>query len=416
MGILSAAISSSVTSSKAKATPYNVEKALPCPTHLALLNSYLTTIGKDKEGNEFACSGIAMGKIALFFGPSQSGKTTMAIQVANAMAENIDAEVERQVTDIVILDFERSSQNISARVKSITGIDDETFDSRFTVIKGEFMTTEWLKKFIFDIVAAKKELKAADMIPWLDEKGEEIKIYPPTILIVDSIPSIRPQEVLDNPDLDNNMVGGALAKANSGLLVSIISLLESYNITILAINHTTKKIKTNMYVKEDGIFPGLPDDVNLPGGNKWGFYASYGFWLRPGAEMKEDADFYVAGRNVEVRILKSRSSSNTYRLKFALTAKQGFNDAITNYNYLKDNKYFAAASSRSSTLPGLEKYKLTARKFVELYYSDSEFQKAWDERVEEIYDQEVEQRNNPSLVAKSASVAKSKVTEEFEEE
>ena len=127
MGILSSAISSSVSSSKAKTTPYNVENAIPCPTNLALLNSYLTTFSKDKDGNEFACSGIAMGKISLFFGPSQSGKTTMAIQIANGMAETIDEEVGRQVTDVIILDFERSSQNIGARVRTITGIEEEPF-------------------------------------------------------------------------------------------------------------------------------------------------------------------------------------------------------------------------------------------------------------------------------------------------
>lgn len=387
MGVLNKALNArkEADKKKYKSSPYSVANAMPIPTGFPVLDARLSTVAKDsKSGEQFVLPGLSMGKLTLAVGNSQSGKSTIAYQIASNMANYVDEVAGSQVSDIVVLDFERSTNNLQARIESITGTAEEDFDTRFTVIKENYMSTEWLKDFFFSIKEAKSKLTAADMVDWQDEDGQPIKIYPPTFVIVDSIPSIRTIDVMEDATLDNNMVGGKIANANNSMLIAVNSFFEEYNINVIAINHVTKKIKVNAYGPREVILPGLPEDVNLPGGNKWVFYSSYAFWLTSGAEYKEDKDFYEAGRKTSFRMLKTRSGFNNDRLEFFLSAKVGFSAAITTFLWLKEEGYLQGGGRSGFTLKGLEGYAFTQKSFVEQYYNDEEFRTAFDEKVDEI--------------------------------
>jgi hypothetical protein len=196
---------------------------------------------------------------------------------------------------------------------------------------------------------------------------------------------MKPLEVVEDPDLDNNMIPGKMAAANKAMLTSIVSLLEQYNITILAINHITTKIVTNKYAPRKVQLPGLGDDENLPGGNCWSFMPSYVFKLTSGAEMKADKDLQIEGRMTEVRFIKTRSGFNNNREKFVLTAKKGFSNVLANFMHLKENGFLVGGGKAGFSLKGHEQWRFTQKNFIGLYNSDEEFQNAFNEVISEVY-------------------------------
>lgn len=174
--------------------------------------------------------------------------------------------------DVIIFDYEKASNNLPERVQTICGIDENEFEEKFSVVSNEGMDVTTLQNFIIDIVKIKRELAKEDMVDWYDEHLNPIKIYPPTVLIVDSIARIRTDS---DEDDSNNMTGAAAAKKNSEMLAVLTKYAIDYNITIIAINHITTKVITNKYAKYDPVLSGLSVEENLPGGIKWAFDASY---------------------------------------------------------------------------------------------------------------------------------------------
>ena len=228
------------------------------------------------------------------------------------------------------------------------------------------------------------------MVDWYDVNGNEIKIYPPTVVILDSIPSMKPEEVLTDASLDNNMVAGKMAASNSNALKSIVALLETYNITIFGLNHITTKIVTNKYAPRKIQLPGLGDDENLPGGNGWVFMPSYVFKLTSGAELKVDKDF-VEGRYTELRILKTRSGFNNKRLKFVLAAKNGFSNPHTLLEFAKENKLLKGGGRGGYSIDSHDA-SFSLKNFYKLYMGDESFKEAFDTEISEFLSAQVDAR------------------------
>jgi RecA/RadA recombinase len=388
-----------------KILPGSVTEALSIQTGFDIIDYRCATICINEDGEEFLNLGLPMGKIIEAIGNSQGGKSTLIAQIAWAMASPLNG-------DIVYCDFERGLNNPEARLRQITGCSEEEYHNTFTIFNQIDLTTEFFKKLIFDIAEMKKKLTAKDMVEWLDFKGNTIKIYPPTIVILDSVPAMKPKEVVENPDLDNNMIPGKMAASNKAMLTSVVSILEQYNITILAINHITTKINTNAYAPRKVQLPGLGDDENLPGGNCWSFMPSYVFKLTSGAEMKADKDLQIEGRATDVRFIKTRSGFNNSREKFILTAKKGFSNVLANFMHLKENGFLVGGGKSGFSLKGHEEWKFTQKQFIYLYNSDEGFQEAFNSVINEVYSGFVQDK----YTELDGSSSENELAEEFGEE
>jgi hypothetical protein len=275
------------------------------------------------------------------------------------------------------------------RYRQINQCSKEDYENTVALYKHADMSTEFFKKVIFDIVEMKKELKKSDMLEWMDTSGETIYIYPPTVILVDSIPSVKPEEVLKDASLDNNMIASKMAAANNNILLTIVNLLETYNITVFGINHLSKKIIINQYNKPKPIYPGMPEDENLPGGKGWHYMPSYVFRVNAGAELKADKDF-VEGRETEIRLIKTRSGFNNKRLPFILSGKIGFSKAHTIVNWAKKEKLLTGSGQKYS-FEGTN-IEFSMKKFEGIYNSNDEFREAFDSMVIEHLEAQVVER------------------------
>lgn len=211
-----------------KKTEGSSQDLMHVPTGYDSVDVYGGTVSFSDEGETLLNYGLPLGKLTLFVGNSQGGKTTLSIQIADNIAAQLDG-------DVVLADFERGTVDHQSRITTICGITAEDYKSRWTILRNPNMSTEYFKKFIFKIAEMKKKLTTKQMVDWQDLRGNNVKIYPPTIVILDSIPAMKPDEVLASADLDNNMIGGKMAAANSNMLTSITQVMETYNITLFAI-------------------------------------------------------------------------------------------------------------------------------------------------------------------------------------
>ena len=351
------------------------DKTLLVPTGMDVIDYACGSVNETDEG-DYVENGIPMGKIIMYVGQSQSGKTTKAIQDAHKIA--VDSGLNG---DIIIADFERSLSKVKQRVMNITGCDEETFDDTYTIFRNDDLTTESLKEIICNIAEEKEAMGKTAMTQWYNSNGEEITIFTPTIVIIDSIPTMRCKELLEKSTLDSNMAGATIAKANSGFVKSILHLLERYNITIMGVGHITVKVNINPYDVKPPLVPGLKSDENIPGGNSFIYYASYIFKLWSGETVKADKGLYVAGRIVNCSILKTRSGFNNKRLRLVFTEKKAFSNVLTNFMTLKDANYLKGGGRAGFNIPALPEVKFTQKEFVRTYYTNEEFREAWDNSV-----------------------------------
>ena len=368
-----------------KRDDYSAADLMHVPTGFDAIDYEGGTIVEDVDGDPMLNIGLPMGKIILCCGNSQAGKTTGALQFANGMASHLDG-------DVVIFDFERGILDPRSRIRNLCRLSNDEYDNRFTIYKNAGMSVEFFKKQIFKIVELKEKLAKADMVDWYMLNGAPVKIYPPTYVLLDSIPSMKPEDVLNDSSLDNNMVFSKMAAANSAMLTSIVNVLEKYNITLICINHITTKIIINAYGPRKVLLPGMEPEENLPGGNKFVYLPSYVLKFASGKALNKDKDFKVNGRVTNCTFLKSRSSFNGAKLPLAVTEKHGFSNVMTNILAMKEEKMLKGTGQGGFWFEGHEDMKFKQSEFIKKYNKDTEFQEMFDEVSSEFWQGRLEER------------------------
>lgn len=411
MGVLSKTIKSKKNEIKAKRTLGSVGDTIPISTGFAAFDYSLASRFTNAETNEeVVLGGFCMGKLVLAVGSSQSGKTTFLLQVANKMVEDLNG-------DVLVMDYERASNNVKARVMAICGITEEEFEERFTVLNSENMEIATLKEVIHEIVEAKKKLKEEDMVDWYDINMQPVKIYPPTVIVVDSIANMRG---IDQIEDTNNMSAATIGRLNADVVNFFLNYGLQYNITLLCVNHIKKKIITNQYAKIDPVLPGLEKDENLPGGGVWAYNADYAIrFYSGGAQMKADKDYKVLGREVEARILKSRGSFNQQRIKLAMTSKVGFYAPLSNIMTLQDMcEKVNGTGTAGFYLDANPELKWKKSTLMNQYLEDDKFREQFDQAVEATFYQIALDNTDTSLKVEAPKRGRAKSVAEtlFEED
>jgi hypothetical protein len=93
----------------------------------------------------------------------------------------------------------------------------------------------------------------------VDDEGQPITVLPPTVVILDSLAVMSPQNIEEEEELSGGMSASAVAKVNTSIFKRIPSFLNDANIILLVVNHITKKIEIGFnktkaeinYLKQD---------------------------------------------------------------------------------------------------------------------------------------------------------------------
>lgn len=268
----------------------------------------------DSEGNIIKQEprvGQAIGTLNLIIGNTGSGKTTFAIQLA--------ANLIRPYENGQVIHYDCEQRTDLSRIENISKLPGNFFYNNRYIFKTGMVGLDIIKEMIVKVYTNKMKLKNEIMVEteFEDEFGKKMKMFPPTVIIIDSITSVieetfsyeNQKEVADMEKLQSNTDGARSAKSLKGFFKDILPLCKEANIIIYAINHINSNMSMNSFVPMAKQQNYLKQDESIPGGKTMLYYPFNIIKMI----AKPNDDFTEAGEGINghiVMVEPIKSSSN----------------------------------------------------------------------------------------------------------
>jgi len=298
--------------------------------------------------------GQAAGTFNLIIGNSGSGKTTLAAQIA--------ANIIRQYKFANCIHFDCENRFDISRCETITQLPASFFTNERYIIRTGAVGLDIIQEMIVKTYVTKMRLKNQMIVPsgFKDEFGNEVMIFEPTIIIIDSITTVLNEtfnpdsnkEASDAEKMRGNTEGARDAKTLKGFFKDIIPLCKEANIIIYGINHINSNMSMNAFIPVAKQQNYLKQDESIPGGKTMIYYPFNIIKLtaKPSDDFTEEGDG-IAGHVVMVEPIKSssnQSGNNSKGVSFEMvfSHKYGFDALRTMIMYGRDNGLIEGNRSR----------------------------------------------------------------------
>lgn len=295
------------------------------------LNGYKVKV-VDKQENvidEYAATGLTGGTFVTVIGKSGVAKTTFVVQTAFNIVRKYDNAF------VMFYDLEQATNY--TRIKNITGATQEELDNKFVLRQEKNYIED-----IFDSIISIAKVKEANKKEFqydtglLDEFGNKIIAYVPTIAIIDSIPTLASKET------DDEMKGGTdaarMAKVIKQFYSRLMPIIKTYNITIFTINHINAKMEINAFTKTQPQVMYLKQDESLPGGVAPIYYANTLIKFVSSTKFKKEDDGFD-GFMVRAELLKSRTNKAGQSCNLVYNQVAGFDPILSLFQCAIDNDF-----------------------------------------------------------------------------
>ncbi len=319
--------------------------------------------------------GIIGGRFMTIVGYSGSGKTTLADQIAwNILNDYHNDEQKKCFTENALLwHFDIEQTALRPRICAITNTKPD--EPRISVVREHVSIEDVLE--ILDKICKAKEAGGDEFKYTIDGKwfgGKPVKVYVPTILILDSLPTFTSREV-KSEELEGQMSTNREVGQISQFYSKCLFKMYKYNIMIIAINHIKTKLKINMYEPDKPQLMLLRDGESLPRGQAPIYLASSLFRLNAsGAKANqytvEDNGF--AGFKAYLQVTKTKTSYIGGVTPLAFNEKIGYDPIYTLLEFAFDN---GMIDGRQPYLyiKGAEAYKFSKKTFRNRFIDDEMF-------------------------------------------
>ena len=332
----------------------------------------------DSVVDQYSCLGFSGGCFITFIGKPSTGKTTFATQVAS--------NIVRPFNNGVVIHYDLEKAMNYSRIQVLSKFKMREMEEGKYILKQEKTSIQDIKSAVIQIY---KEKTSHPEIYKYDtgkknEFGEEIWMYEPTVIIIDSIPMLS-SHVNENDKKEAAKLEEISSQTDrmrlTGEIGRFYSELQQYikeaNITVISIN----QIKTNPnmgIVKSPAEILYLAQDEALPGGKAPQFLASYLIkFVAVGSEkyVKEDDGF--DGFGDKLLIVKSRTNQAgqvvnlTYDKVKGMDSLRSSVDFAKSLGYLNGNKnayYLGTNKDIKFTKKGMhEDFKNNKELYSQLY-------------------------------------------------
>lgn len=314
-------------------------------------------------------------RVITVVGESGVGKSTALVQTLASM-------VQRCGSFMQVYDMEQHLY--PERIRELTHWSKEQFKNHCRYKSGARGMVE-VYNDVRRIVALKEKMKKtygdAAMITtgMIDYDGNLIKVFPPTPIIIDSIPSLlsngvesleydKDGNVKDVKSVVENIDAARDAKVNTNFIKKIKPLLSKYNIPLIMINHITEQMITGPFEKPKKFHPNFKPGQMLKGGKEM-VYQSFGLFDIHGKEpINERYPIYgdrINGNIVQVRWVKSKSSASGSIYRLVFDKKEGYKAELSDFEYIYGRKYGFSGSPASYRLDILPEVSFTRKSLLE---------------------------------------------------
>lgn len=307
------------------------DSAVSYPTKFATLdyrNGYIVQV-KDEDENvidAYPAIGLGAGTITTLVGESQTGKSTLAIQIAHNIVKAFPAGFVQHY------DLERSFDY--SRIKSLTNLPNHLFGDKY-VLKQEGSMEDILEA-INEIYEQKVENR--EMFEYntgrKDVFGKDIIILQPTVVIIDSLPMLEKKDYKTD-EIEGNTAGGRKAIAIDQFLKKLTAICKPGNIIVIIINHLKDKpqLSPRDFSKPSVVYG--KSNKNIPGGKSVFFLSHQLMYLSRDEFLKED-EIGMDGMVNLVEFWKTRSNKAGQSCKLAFNQTTGYDPVMTLYLFAKE--------------------------------------------------------------------------------
>lgn len=291
----------------------------------------------DKVTDEYNALGISGGCNVMWIGKSSTAKTSTALFAA--------ANIVRPYENGTILHFDlEQAMNIS-RARAMTKFSMSEMKGGKYVLRQSDTSVEKIKRTLIKLYKKKKDNPEKYMYNTgkKNEFGEDIIVYEPTVVLIDSIPSLS-VELNDNDKKDLKKIEEISSQTDRMRLTGeigrfytdLLPYIKLVNIIIISINHI--KVNPQMgIVKSPAELLYLKQDEALPGG-KAPVYLSHillkSVAIGSAKYNKEDDGF--DGFGIQIQIIKSRSNQAGQTVNIVYDKVRGIDPVRSCINYAKD--------------------------------------------------------------------------------
>lgn len=333
---------------------------------------------ESKERNfSYTSAGIVDGSCNTIIGRSGSGKSTLLMQICgNIVRPFIEKEMD---TMLLIDDLEGSLPQV--RKEFLLGLSQDQLD-KYVESRNTGITTENLfdrLKIIHDTKLENKKHYTYDT-GCFDTYGNRIFKLVPTVYVVDSLPLLMPQELVDDTELGGGMDSSSMAKKNTFLFKKIAQLCKEANIIFFTINHILEEINMGFIPKAAQI-SGLKQGERLPGGRAALYLANNMFRVDDTNTLKEDKDYGINGSVVMLTVIKSRTNCTKVSVPLIFNKSEGrFDELLSLFHLAKQEALFNGVGA-NMYLDSCPDVKFGMKSFKDVFLSSPELQSAFAKEI-----------------------------------
>lgn len=310
--------------------------------------------------------GIVAGTLNAIIGKSGVAKTTGAVQMA--------LNIVRQFESSFVVHYDGENAFNYTRIHGISGMSMHELRNKY-VLKRSFNVIEDIHESIMGIAKMKK----AHGDRWkyktgvLDEFGDEIILYEPTVVLIDSLPSLVLKGVVDEEEMQSQAYGMQKARAFSEFCGKLVSVCKETNIIILYINHIKKKINASaMPTQSQQLY--LKQDETLPLGEAGIYYANNIFkFISGGKYIAEKHGF--DGFLVKCELIKSRTNKSGQIAELVYDQAIGFDNVRALLNFAESMK-LTTGNNPNRRFLGHPDVRYSSIKFTKQFYESPELRYA----------------------------------------
>ena len=315
-------------------------------------NGYYQTVKISGEYKHIRRLGIPPG-FTTIIGSSGVGKSTFCLGAGWNIVKRFSNG------QFIYVDCEKTMTK--QRIIEVTGASPE--DPRITLMK-ERTAIEDVLELLDEICERKEANKNEIQIEIKDQSldGKPYKIYPPTVVVIDSLPSFNGRDY-DDTSLGSNVDGMRGAKDVSRFFTNCLDNATKYNIVFLVVNHIRPKAEMNPYAQPPKGLMMLGQAEQLPRGAVAQYYSTTYFRInskRSDAYTMEDNGF--TGFKCIIQLAKTKSNVVGTSFPVAFTG-DGFDPYYSIYEFANS---IGLIKGRNPYLyfEGLEELKFNRKDFV----------------------------------------------------
>lgn len=316
------------------------------------------------DGVEFTYNsiGIVDGTMVSCVGRSGCGKTTFVMQASG--------NIIRPFPNSAIFHEDIEGGISDMRKRQLLKMTGEEFKSRYICRNTGITTENFFQriKMIHDIKLENRAEYEYDTGLY-DSEGNRVYKLQPTIVILDSLAMLMPENLTEMDELAGSMAATSTAKLNTQLIKRIIPMLKVANIIFFVINHilpdpslTPKKAQVAW----------LKQGERCPGGETAIYLANNFLRFDDNSKLKAEDTFGINGIYVDILLVKSRTNNAGKSVKMVFDYANGFDPELSLFMLLKDQGRINGAGT-GQYIGDRDDKKFSQKKFKQKLADDPDF-------------------------------------------